>query len=584
MHVSVKTAMVVAAVWVIQSSAATQAQTVWYVDASGDDAGGCSSWNDACPDLKTALGLADFGDQIWVAAGTYHPDSELPSRRDTFQLVSGVRLYGGFAGSESSLAERAGLFDQTVLSGDLGTLHVYNLVTAVGLASGTILDGFTITGGQAKGSVFVNDRGGAVFISNSTLTIRNCALIDNIASNVAGAVWMRESDVTIIDCRIEDNFVSPGNGGGAIHDVFGSHLTLINTVVRDNALAAGNTGGGAIFVGGNILHAKASSMIATNCVFVGNRASAGGAILNNGFAWLTNTLFIDNVAEGNGDGDFTGNGGAVANFGELTVTNCSFFNNTAVLGGAGLFNGFPPSNTRLDSLLVVSNTVLWGNSAPVDPESAQVFSEDDDLFVDYSCVEGLTGSLGGARNIGEDPLFVDAANGNLRLFDGSPCIDAADNFAVPEDVSTDLDGLPRFQNDPDTRNTGRPGGVHLTVDMGAYEFAAPSCLDDDDDGRVTICHVSRGHQGNPRTLTVPENAVPAHLAHGDTCGACQEDEVSELSAGWAHGILYRSKLRTGLGRDTKLGGVRSRSDRDRIPRPYRTLDLDADGDVEDEAQ
>ena len=53
---------------------AAQAQDTWFVD---DDAGGngCTTWVDACPDLQTALGLADSGDQIWVAAGTYKPDS-----------------------------------------------------------------------------------------------------------------------------------------------------------------------------------------------------------------------------------------------------------------------------------------------------------------------------------------------------------------------------------------------------------------------------------------------------------------------------------------------------------------------------
>ena len=38
--------------------------------------------------------------------------------------------------------------------------------------------------------------------------------------------------------------------------------------------------------------------------------------------------------------------------------------------------------------------------------------------------------------------------------------------------------------------------------------------------KVTICHLPPGNQNNPQTITVSENAVPAHLAHGDTAGAC----------------------------------------------------------------
>ena len=60
-------------------------------------------------------------------------------------------------------------------------------------------------------------------------------------------------------------------------------------------------------------------------------------------------------------------------------------------------------------------------------------------------------------NISDDPLCVDAdgaddvagtEDDDLRLLPGSPCIDAGSNGAVPVDVLTDLDGLPRFIDDP----------------------------------------------------------------------------------------------------------------------------------------
>ena len=40
------------------------------------------------------------------------------------------------------------------------------------------------------------------------------------------------------------------------------------------------------------------------------------------------------------------------------------------------------------------------------------------------------------------------------------------------------------------------------------------------DVMVTICHIPQGNPEAAITLSVPAPAVPAHLAHGDTLGAC----------------------------------------------------------------
>ena len=53
---------------------------------------------------------------------------------------------------------------------------------------------------------------------------------------------------------------------------------------------------------------------------------------------------------------------------------------------------------------------------------------------------------------------------------------------------------------------------------------------DDGDGRVMICHIPPGNPDNARTITVSVNAVPAHLAHGDSCGPCEEDDDLLLRA------------------------------------------------------
>ena len=42
----------------------------------------------------------------------------------------------------------------------------------------------------------------------------------------------------------------------------------------------------------------------------------------------------------------------------------------------------------------------------------------------------------------------------------------------------------------------------------------------DKDGKVTICHIPPGNPDNGRTITISENAWPAHERHGDTLDAC----------------------------------------------------------------
>jgi hypothetical protein len=37
--------------------------------------------------------------------------------------------------------------------------------------------------------------------------------------------------------------------------------------------------------------------------------------------------------------------------------------------------------------------------------------------------------------------------------------------------------------------------------------------------KVTLCHVDGA---KPKTLRISPNAVPAHIRHGDTLGACPE--------------------------------------------------------------
>ena len=116
-------------------------------------------------------------------------------------------------------------------------------------------------------------------------------------------------------------------------------------------------------------------------------------------------------------------------------------------------------STAVSSYPTLTNCILWGDS----PQ--EIFSSSGTPSVTYCDVQG---GWPGQGNINADPRLMFVPGGNLRLRHGSPCIDAGNNSAVPPGITTDLDGNPRFVDDPATPDTG--SGSPPIVDMGAYEY------------------------------------------------------------------------------------------------------------------
>ena len=89
-----------------------------YVDQNAAGTKSGAAWIDARTDLQQTLTLAEAsGDvaEIWVASGTYIPSTQ--GHRDRpFDIPVGVSMYGGFAGSETTLDERDIAANQTILS------------------------------------------------------------------------------------------------------------------------------------------------------------------------------------------------------------------------------------------------------------------------------------------------------------------------------------------------------------------------------------------------------------------------------------------------------------------------------------
>ena len=245
-----------------------------------------------------------------------------------------------------------------------------------------------------------------------------------------------------------------------MYNVSESSPSVINCIFSENSAAAG----------GGMFNIFDSSPSVTNCVFIANTAGGGGGIYNQvSSPTFTNCVFSDNSANSAGGGMY--------NFFESSpsVTNCIFSENSANSAGGGMFNAIESSPT-------VTNCILWGDMPDEIVNHEPGF---DHPIVSFSDVQGglPAGAVDGGGNIDANPLFADTDTRDFRLSPGSPCIDAGDNTAGLEGITTDLDGNPRFVDDPDTDDTGN--GDPPIVDMGAYEFQATNCpWDVNDDGVV----------------------------------------------------------------------------------------------------
>ncbi|MEE1176512.1 MAG: right-handed parallel beta-helix repeat-containing protein, partial [Paludibacteraceae bacterium] len=153
-----------------------------------------TSWTSAFGDIQQAIFAASADGkkhQIWVAAGTYYGDTTLST---VVNLAPGISLYGGFAGTETSLAARDTAKNPTIIDGkNQRRVITQNYGFADSMA--VVVDGFTIQNGTAA-------EGGGVNITANT-TINNCIIKNNKASENGSAIYA--TSATIKNCQIVEN-------------------------------------------------------------------------------------------------------------------------------------------------------------------------------------------------------------------------------------------------------------------------------------------------------------------------------------------------------------------------------------------
>ncbi len=374
----------------------------WFVDGTAIGDGTGYSWSDAFVDLQDALDVAVEDDEIWVAAGVYRPSEVLDEydvRTARFALRRNVSLYGGFpsGGGDGTFGARDPAMHVTVLSGDLAgddgpeftnsDENCYHVVRAANYGVGplSVLDGFVITGGNANVSdeeeeAYFGWGGGLRCESGASPTVANCVFVCNQALTGGGAVAALNARPRLVNCVVLGNRCD--EQGGGIYITGNGVATLTNCRVIGNEAARGAG-----------VAADESEPALLNCLLVGNIATeAGGGLYAYGYRWPQ-------------------------------VTNCTLAQNTAAAGG-----GIRCENSNSASRVVMANSILWGNvDADGGGEGAQIAYDLSVPYVDYSCIEGWTGALGGDGNFGQDPLF---APGESGTWTGLPLIDAERSMTV----------------------------------------------------------------------------------------------------------------------------------------------------------
>jgi len=339
-----------------------------FVDADANGVNDGSSWTDAYNYLQDALADANSAAkpvEIRVAQGIYKPDQGAGvtpgDRTATFQLINGLTLKGGYAGlgEPDSNARDIGLYE-TILSGDLygddidvndpcdlwnepsRAENSFHVTTGSGTDETAVLDGFTITAGNAFERPWhpmvpnPNNWGGGMYNYFGSPRVTKCRFKNNSAEGEGGGMCNRNgSNPGVSTCIFAGNV---GMRGGGMCN-WESSPTLTNCMFNRNSARHG--GGG--------MHNLFGSSRLTHCAFRSNKGSNGSGIWNwDSSLALTNCTFSGNSASW---------GGGIKSFrSSLTLTNCAFTGNAAVDNGGGMYN-------QEDRSLMIDNCIFSGNSA-----------------------------------------------------------------------------------------------------------------------------------------------------------------------------------------------------------------------------
>jgi len=466
-----------------------------------------ATWADAFTDFQSALAIAQAGSEIWVAAGRYQPGSNV---WDTFLLPDGVAVYGGFQGFETvrTMRDPDPATNATLLDGASINHHV---VAGYSVGADTVLDGFTITGGNANTDGYAGQgAGGGLYFVYSNVRLSHLLLTHNTALGRGGGAALQLGTPDIDAVSVISNSASYGGG---------LYCYCSGTILQDVTFLRNH----AEYMGGGLWQSSEETATTriVDAVVAGNTAYLGGG-MSLGNATIANTLIVGNQAGSDGGGIWSI--GSSPYLSQVTIA----ANRAGGRGGGLYFDGYsylPP--------FILANTIFWQNT------SAQFFIDGNGkVTVENSLLPAgcPSGALCSGLVITTSPRFVrvpapggdgvwgteDDDYGALQLQSTSPALDAGQNARVisdwldlDQDQDTteawpfDIVGAPRFANVP---VVDKGAGTPPIVDLGAYEATPPPTATPTATRTPTQTPTNTSTPTATPTATVTSTATPTSTA------------------------------------------------------------------------
>jgi len=505
-----------AAVWLLAWMPAA-AQTVW-VDDDCVSPGSGTQVDPFCTIQAAICSIKDIGGgTVMVSPGYYN---------ESLRMFPGVSVISTDGPAVTTVAADGKPCVTSQCVDSVINLSCATVVFGTGPTPADRLQGLTVRNGGGlfrdfgTGSPPNALTGGGIFIFNSSPTITDNVIVDNILVHgnstnnfwgggiyIGGGSYTSPVAPEITNNVIEENVADPAAGpnsnnvtyglGGGIYVGMYTAPTITGNIIRSNQAGDTNmgnqTGGG----GGIMVYALSPTLapqISHNLIQDNSSSDFGGGVaLGQAYddvggipTYYPSVGSIhNNLIELNRS--FSG-GGILGGVTRVVITNNTIVDNTAEFGGgvtSGQLEVAMDAMKLYGNIIAFNTSLLYGAGGLGTYYSTPVVRYNDFYSNIPNNIDGTIEDvdvIGVDGNISVDPLFASRVPGlrDLHLLAGSGAIDTGDNVTAMAASATDLDGTPRILDGN--------GDSIAVVDLGAYEFILdsdgdgdPDYLDPDDD-------------------------------------------------------------------------------------------------------